>query len=118
MSDTVAPASAGSPSQTSSLDDSPLNMLAIRAHFPSLRHELDGQPVVYFDNPGGTQVPRACITAIAEYLTRANANTGGAFLTSQRTDAVLREAHAAMADFLHAADPNEIVFGPNMTTLT
>jgi len=95
-----------------------LDLAAIRAAFPSLNVELNGQPVVYFDNPGGTQVPQACIDAIAQYLGSANANTGGAFLTSQRTDAVLAEAHAAMADFLNAADPSEIVFGANMTTLT
>ena len=95
-----------------------LDLAAIRAAFPSLGVELNGQPVVYFDNPGGTQVPQACIDAITQYLSSANANTGGAFLTSQRTDAVLAEAHAAMADFLNAADPREIVFGANMTTLT
>jgi cysteine desulfurase family protein (TIGR01976 family) len=95
-----------------------LDLAAIRAAFPSLGVELGGQPVVYFDNPGGTQVPQACIDAIAQYLSSANANTGGAFLTSQRTDAVLAEAHAAMSDFLNAADPREIVFGANMTTLT
>ncbi|HEU5349224.1 MAG TPA: cysteine desulfurase-like protein [Ktedonobacterales bacterium] len=89
-----------------------------RQHFPSLALEQNGQPVVYFDNPGGTQVARECIAAITDYLTSANANTHGAFLTSARTDAMLNEAHAAMADFLHAADPREIVFGPNMTTLT
>ena len=87
--------------------------------FPRSALELNGQPVVYFDNPGGTQVPQACIDAISALSRRsANANTGGAFLTSQRTDAVLAEAHAAMADFLNAADPREIVFGANMTTLT
>jgi len=86
-----------------------LNLNAIRAAFPSLGVEVNGQPVVYFDNPGGTQVPQACIDAITHYLSSANANTGGAFLTSQRTDAVLAEAHAAMADFLNAADPREIV---------
>jgi cysteine desulfurase family protein (TIGR01976 family) len=95
-----------------------LDLAAIRAAFPSLGVELNGQAVVYFDNPGGTQVPQACIDAIAQYLGSANANTGGAFLTSQRTDAVLAEAHAAMADFLNAADAREIVFGANMTTLT
>src|SRR5690242_8250333 len=95
-----------------------LDLAAIRDAFPSLGVAQNGQPVVYFDNPGGTQVPRACIDAIAQYLGSANANTGGAFLTSQRTDAVLAEAHAAMADFLNAADPREIVFGANMTTLT
>jgi cysteine desulfurase family protein (TIGR01976 family) len=90
----------------------------VRQHFPSLALEQNGQPVVYFDNPGGTQVTRECIAAITDYLTTANANNHGAFLTSARTDAMLTEAHAAMADLLHAADPHEIVFGPNMTTLT
>lgn len=55
---------------------------------------------------------------MAGYLTHANANRGGAFVTSQRSDAILDDAHAAMADLLGAASPDEIVFGPNMTTLT
>ena len=93
-------------------------MAAIRAAFPSLALELNGQPVVYADNPGGTQVTQACIDAVSAYYRASNANTHGAFLTSQRTDATLAEAHAAMADFLNASDPREIVFGPNMTTLT
>ncbi|HEV2236815.1 MAG TPA: cysteine desulfurase-like protein, partial [Ktedonobacterales bacterium] len=91
---------------------------AVRGHFPSLALTVHEQPVVYLDNPGGTQVARECITAIHDYLTTANANTGGAFLTSQRTDALLAAAHAGMADLLGAADPREIAFGPNMTTLT
>jgi cysteine desulfurase family protein (TIGR01976 family) len=89
-----------------------------RAHFPSLELEQDGRPVVYFDGPAGTQVPQESIDAITSYLRTSNANTGGAFLTSRRSDAMLAEAHAAMADFLNAADPREIVFGANMTTLT
>jgi cysteine desulfurase family protein (TIGR01976 family) len=97
---------------------SPLDIATVRAQFPALALEQDGQPVVYFDNPGGTQVPRECIEAIADYLTTSSANTGGAFPTSQRTDAMLAEAHAAMADMLGAVDAREIVFGPNMTTLT
>ncbi|HEY7094308.1 MAG TPA: cysteine desulfurase-like protein [Ktedonobacterales bacterium] len=110
---------AGTSTSTSIESQSPtLNLTTIRAAFPSLNIEQNGQPVVYFDNPGGTQVPQACIDAITQYLGSANANTGGAFLTSQRTDAVLAEAHAAMADFLNAADLREIVFGANMTTLT
>jgi cysteine desulfurase family protein (TIGR01976 family) len=98
--------------------DPALDLAAIRSAFPSLAVELDGQPVVYADNPGGTQVTQACIDAVSAYYLRNNANTHGAFLTSQRSDAMLAEAHAAMADLLNAADPREIVFGPNMTTLT
>ncbi len=91
---------------------------AYRRDFPSLALEQDGRPVVFADNPGGTQVPQVCIDAIAAYLASSNANTHGAFLTSARTDAMLDEARASMADLLNAADPHEIVFGPNMTTLT
>jgi cysteine desulfurase family protein (TIGR01976 family) len=91
---------------------------AVRRHFPSLALTVGDRPVVYLDNPGGTQVTQACLDAIAHYLTTANANTHGAFLTSARTDAILDEARAGMADLLNAADPREIVFGPNMTTLT
>src|SRR5579871_1185240 len=100
-------------SSTGAIDLSPR-----RAHFPSLALEQNGQPVVYFDNPGGTQVPQFCIDAISAYLSASYANTGGAFVTSQRTDALLAEAHAGMADLLNASDPREIIFGPNMTTLT
>jgi cysteine desulfurase family protein (TIGR01976 family) len=94
------------------------DLSAYRQQFPSLALEHDGRRVVYCDNPGGTQVPQTCIDAITRYLTTSNANTFGAFLTSRKTDAVQTEAHAAMADLLNAAHPREIVFGPNMTTLT
>jgi cysteine desulfurase family protein (TIGR01976 family) len=91
---------------------------AIRSQFPSLSQTLDGRPVVFFDNPGGTQCPRSVIDAVANYLACDNANHGGAFATSRRSDAMLAEAHDAMADMLGAASGEEIVFGANMTTLT
>ncbi len=94
-----------------------LDLEWIRAQFPALRHEVHGQPAVFFDGPGGTQVTQSVIDAIADYLTLSNANTHGAFVTSARTDATIDAAHAAMADFL-GCDPDEVVFGPNMTTLT
>jgi cysteine desulfurase family protein (TIGR01976 family) len=89
----------------------------IRAQFPALAEEVDGRPAVFFDGPGGTQVPQRVIDAIGDYLVRANANTHGAFLTSRRTDETIAAAHAAMADLL-GCDPDEVVFGPNMTSLT
>jgi len=85
----------------------------IRAEFPALSDEK-----VFFDNPGGTQVPRQVVNRMVDYLETANANHGGAFPTSMASDAILDEAHRGMADFLNAEDPREIVFGPNMTTLT
>lgn len=89
----------------------------IRKQFPALSQTVDGHPAVFFDGPGGTQVPQRVIDAIAEYLTHSNANTCGAYATSRRTNAVIDDARSAMADFL-ACSPDEVVFGPNMTTLT
>jgi cysteine desulfurase family protein (TIGR01976 family) len=89
----------------------------VRAQFPSLAQTVNGQPAIFLDGPAGTQVPRQVIAAITEYLQTSNANTCGAFATSRRSDAMLAEAHGAMADFL-GCDADEIHFGPNMTTLT
>ena len=91
----------------------PLDLNLIREQFPSL-----DRPAVFFDNPGGTQIALQSVERINRYLLESNANHEGAFETSQKSDAVLDEAHAAMADFLNAARPEEIVFGNNMTTLT
>lgn len=76
------------------------------------------QPVVYFDNPAGTQVPERVVDRMREYLLQANANSHGEFLTSRRTDAVIARARELSAAFLGARAPSEIVFGANMTTLT
>jgi cysteine desulfurase family protein (TIGR01976 family) len=94
-----------------------LDLTRIRAQFPSLSQTVNGHPAVFLDGPGGTQVPQRVIDAISDYLRRDNANTGGAYATSRNTDAMLGEARAAMGDFLNCA-ADEIVFGPNMTTLT
>ncbi len=94
-----------------------LNLDTIRAQFPSLNETVNGQPAVFLDGPGGTQVPQRVIDAIADYLKRSNANTNGAYLTSYRTNEVLEAARSAMADFF-GSDPDEVVFGPNMTALT
>jgi cysteine desulfurase family protein (TIGR01976 family) len=91
----------------------PLDPEQVRAQFPAL-----ASGAIYFDNPGGTQVPQRVITRMTDYLVRCNANHGGAFKTSVESDAILHAAHAAMADLLGAASPDEIVFGANMTTLT
>lgn len=95
-----------------------LDVAAARDHFPALARTLNGVPIAYLDGPGGTQVPRECIAGITNYLEHSNANHGGAFTASVETDEMLHQAHAAGADFLGAHDPDEIAFGPNMTTIT
>jgi len=88
----------------------------IRSHFPALERTHGGHPVAYFDGPGGTQVPRAVVEAMADYLYHHNANTHWAYPTSAETDELLERSRASLADFLGAA-PDEIVFGANATTL-
>ncbi len=90
----------------------------LRAEFPALARQQDGRPVAFLDGPGGTQVPQRVIDAVTDYYTNTNANSGGAFATSELSDAIAEEAHAAVADFLGAASPDEIKFGYNMSTLT
>ncbi|HEX7024828.1 MAG TPA: cysteine desulfurase-like protein [Gemmatimonadales bacterium] len=90
---------------------------AIRSEFPALARKHRGQPVAYFDGPGGTQVPARVAEAMTDYLYHHNANTHWAYPTSVETDALLEQARGAMADFLNAS-PQEIAFGLNMTTLT
>jgi cysteine desulfurase family protein (TIGR01976 family) len=90
-----------------------LDLPLVRSQFPSL-----DRPDIFFDNPGGTQIARQSAVRIQQYLLECNANHDGAFATSLQSDGVLNDAHAAMADFLNAACPEEIIFGNNMTTLT
>lgn len=89
----------------------------IRACFPALERTLNENAVAYFDGPGGTQVPRQVVEAMADYLYHHNANTHWAYPTSAETDAALENARHACADFLNAS-PREMAFGANMTTLT
>ena len=90
---------------------------AIRARFPALSLTHEGRPMAFFDGPGGTQVPNSVIDAVSRYYREANANHGGAFATSERSDAIIEDAHAALADLL-GVFAEEITLGPNMTTLT
>ena len=91
----------------------------IRSHFPalSLRDEA-GRSMAFFDGPGGTQVPTGVIDAVSRYYRESNANSGGAFLTSERSDAIAARAHEAIAELLNAKSGDEIKFGANMTSLT
>ena len=89
------------------------NVDEVRSHFPALASDD-----IYFDNPGGTQVAREAIERMQYYFDHTNANHGGAFRTSRDSDTIVAEARQAVAAFLNAARPEEIVFGQNMTSLT
>src|SRR5262245_21375681 len=89
-----------------------------RDQFPALSHDFNGRPAIFFDNPGGSQVPIQVIDAVSKFYRSSNANTGGEFETSRRTDDAIHSARSAIAALLNAPGPENIVFGPNMTSLT
>ena len=96
----------------------PYDLEKVRAQFPALSIADNGRRRIYFDNPAGTQVPSLVVERMRDCMIEANANLGGSFPTSQAADAIVDDAHAAMADFLNAPSADEIIFGQNMTTLT
>jgi len=89
----------------------------IRSHFPALERRHAGQPVAYFDGPGGTQAAHEVVAAISDYLLNHNANTHWSYPTSAETDALLQAARESFADFFNCA-PHEVSFGNNMSTIT
>jgi cysteine desulfurase family protein (TIGR01976 family) len=90
----------------------------VREQFPALRRRIGNRPVIYFDGPGGTQVPEKVIHAMTSYYQNSNSNLGGRFVTSIETVALVSRARTALAEFLNAGKPQEVVFGQNMTSLT
>ena len=94
-----------------------LDVEAVRSQFPALSRKVNGQPAAYLDGPGGTQVPKSVIDAMADFMRAGGSNHGGLFVTSRETDAVAASARQAVADLL-GASRNEIAFGQNMTSLT
>ena len=95
----------------------PLDVAWARAQFPSLQLQVNGHTAAFLDGPAGTQVPKQVMDAVQNYYLKSNANTCGAFATSRSNDSMIASARAAMADFFHC-DPDEVVFGQNMTTIT
>src|SRR5882762_1321583 len=95
-----------------------IDLSSLRNSFPTLHKQRDGCSPIFFDGPAGTQMPQSVIDKIVWYLTTCNANHGGVFATSRQSDALLAQAHQAVADFINAPSASEIVFGANMTTLT
>ncbi len=89
----------------------------LRGRFPSLSRTDNGARRIYLDGPAGTQVPQSVANAVSETILYSNANLGGMFATSLVADKVIEDGHQAMADFF-GCSPEEVIIGPNMTSLT
>lgn len=95
-----------------------MDITQIRSQFPALTLKSLGRDTIFFDNAAGTQIAQPAISRINDYFLTANANTGGLFETSRRSDELIETTRSAVADFIGAEDAEEIAFGANMTTLT
>lgn len=98
--------------------DRPLDVTNVRRRFPGLSRRTNDRTAVFFDGPAGSQVPSSVVDAMSHYLLHTNANHGGDFATSRQTDAMIGAARQAALDLFGGDDPEEVVFGANMTTLT
>lgn len=99
------------------MTDPVLDVKAVRAQFPALARTENGREVAYLDGPGGTQTPQSVIDAMSGVLGRGVSNLGGAFIASEHAESIVFQGRTAMAHFFHA-DPSEISFGQNMTSIT
>ncbi|MBB1370411.1 cysteine desulfurase-like protein [Pseudoalteromonas sp. SR45-4] len=95
-----------------------MNITQLREQFPALMQSVNGKSPVFLDGPGGSQVPQSVLNAMTAYLGYYNSNLGGAFFSSDKTVELMANARQAAADLLNAPSSQQIVFGPNMTSLT
>ena len=93
-----------------------LDIEKIRADFPILSREVNGKPLVYFDNAATSQTPNAVIDVISDYYRRYNANIhrGVHTLSQQATDAYEKARHT-LQTHLNAEKPEEIIFTSGTT---
>jgi cysteine desulfurase family protein (TIGR01976 family) len=89
-----------------------LDVSTIRAAYPAL---ADGY--AYLDGAAGTQVPASVIQAIGVAYAGGLGNSGGAFPASARSDQITADCRRAIAALV-GGDPDGVILGPNMTTLT
>src|SRR5258708_15640965 len=94
-----------------------INSASVRSQFPSLLRKHNDKPLIFLDGPAGTQVPQSVIDAITHYYSNSNANTHGAFITTQETDRTIHDMRERMAALLGAEGPHTISIGQNTTTL-
>ena len=95
---------------------SALDLAAVRSRFPALSRVQDGRPVVFADAPGGSQVPDTVIEAVSQRYRDGISNMDGAFVVSEETEELAAAARRAGADLV-GAEPDQIVFGANSTSL-
>jgi len=99
------------------IDKDVFDVEAVREQFPALGRRVNGRRAVYLDGPGGSQVTRAAIAAMTLYMEEGGANLHGAFVTSRETEEIIAGTRLAVASLL-GAEPDEVAFGHNMTTIT
>ncbi len=89
-----------------------------RSQYSALNQRYQGESVLFADGPGGSQVPQSVLDAMVQYLGHFNSNLGGHYFSSKLTTDLMTTAREQAQTLLNAKSAGNIVFGPNMTTLT
>ncbi len=93
-----------------------LNIQKIRAQFPILEREVNGQPLVYFDNAATSQKPQIVLDAIDEYYAKFNANVHrGIHTISQEATVMMEAAREKVRKFIQAKHAHEVIFTKGTT---
>lgn len=94
-----------------------LDLNLIRKDFPILDQQVNGSPLVYFDNAATTQKPQVVIDALNRYYTQDNANIHrGLHTLAERATTGYELTRTKLKDFLHAPSTDQIIFTSGTTT--
>ena len=88
----------------------------VRKDFPILDQQVNGAPLVYFDNAATTQKPQLVIDALNQYYTRDNANIHrGLHTLAERATTGYELTRKKLKDFLNAESTDQIIFTSGTT---
>lgn len=93
-----------------------LDVQQIRSQFPILHQQVNGKPLIYFDNAATNQKPKQVIDALARYYENDNANIHrGIHTLAERATKAYEATRQAMQAFVHAKHEEEIIFTRGVT---
>jgi cysteine desulfurase family protein (TIGR01976 family) len=96
----------------------PFDPSEVRHLFPALNQKINSASPVFFDGPGGTQLPGSVIDAMSGYMRGGISNLiNSPFFTVQKTRNVVKDAREKGAAFFNAKSPSEIILGANASTI-
>ncbi|MEM9328122.1 MAG: aminotransferase class V-fold PLP-dependent enzyme, partial [Bacteroidota bacterium] len=93
-----------------------LDIDALRGEFPVLHQDVNGKPLIYFDNAATSQKPNRVVEALSSYYHNDNANIHrGVHALAERATNEYEETRQLVQDFIHANEKEEVIFTKGTT---